>query len=172
VFLVLFHLVKCVAEEKYSSWVHFWDPQLPRGWWFFTRNRYIYCPNFYHVYFWGTLAFRAPQNSLRCVHNFAGFSNTPRVQPLWIHFLGDVLDATQVIPVRLRNYRKPTAELRRFVHGKSHHPRNVFKGVVHGECLRIRRNCEHNADYFEALEMLEYPRNRHGKNLGNKYIDF
>ena len=32
----------------------FWDPQPPRGWWFFTRNRYLYCTNFYQVDFWDT----------------------------------------------------------------------------------------------------------------------
>ena len=34
--------------------MHFWDPQPPRGRWFFTRNRYLYWKNFYQVDFWGT----------------------------------------------------------------------------------------------------------------------
>ena len=53
-FFGLFRLVKCFADWNFSRWVHFWDPQPPRGWWFFTRNRYLYRNIFYQVDFWGT----------------------------------------------------------------------------------------------------------------------
>jgi len=38
-----------------------------------------------------------------------------------------------------RDFTKPMAVDRTFLHGKSHHPPTVYKSVVFGEAVRLRR---------------------------------
>ena len=43
---------------------------------------------------------------------------------------------------------------RAFVNGKSHHPRSIYKSIVFGESVRLRRFCELDCDYLEAIKAL------------------
>ena len=55
----------------------------------------------------------------------------------------------------VKNYIKPTAKNRVFVNGKSHHPRSIYKSIVFSESIRLRRLCERDCDYLEALKSLK-----------------
>ena len=54
-----------------------------------------------------------------------------------------------------KNYIKPTSVQRLFLNGKSYHPRSVFKSIVFGESTRLRRLCERNVDYRDAITALQ-----------------
>ena len=55
----------------------------------------------------------------------------------------------------LKKFIKPTATNSLFLNGKSHHPINVFKGIVLGESKRMRRLNEYDDDYYESLKILK-----------------
>ena len=55
----------------------------------------------------------------------------------------------------VKNYIKPTAKNRVFVNGRSHHPRSIYKSIVFSESIRLRRLCERDCDYLEALKSLK-----------------
>ena len=52
------------------------------------------------------------------------------------------------------DYIKHTATDRTFLHGKSHHPPSVFKFIVFGEAVRLRRLNESYTYYVERLTRL------------------
>ena len=66
-----------------------------------------------------------------------------------------VIDKTEIGGFYVKNYIKPTAENRVFVNGKSHHPHSVYKSIVFRESIRLRRLCEHDSDYLEAIKSLK-----------------
>nr|CAB3263302.1 uncharacterized protein LOC108950347 [Phallusia mammillata] len=53
-----------------------------------------------------------------------------------------------------RDYIKPTAKGRSFLNGHSHHPPSVFKSIVFGEAIRMRRLNELDQDYRNSLNRL------------------
>ena len=59
---------------------------------------------------------------------------------------------------------KPTAIDRVFVNGSSHHPRSVFKSIIFSESIRLRRLCERDDDYENAMVMLENKCHKSGFN--------
>ena len=66
-----------------------------------------------------------------------------------------VIDKTEISGFYVKNYIKPTAKNRVFVNGKSHHPRSIYKSIVFGESIRLRRLCERDNDYLEAIKSLK-----------------
>ena len=54
-----------------------------------------------------------------------------------------------------RNYVKPTAVHRRFLHGSSHHPPSVFKYILIGKAKRLRRLNEYYNDFTLILQELK-----------------
>ena len=60
-----------------------------------------------------------------------------------------VIDKTEINGFYVKNYIKPTAKNRVFVNGKSHHPRSIYKSLVFGESIRLRRLCKRDSDYLE-----------------------
>ena len=54
-----------------------------------------------------------------------------------------------------KNFVKPTAVDRVFLNGSSHHPRSVFKSIIFSESIRLRRLCEHDDDYKQAVISLK-----------------
>ena len=54
-----------------------------------------------------------------------------------------------------RDFVKPTALDRCFVNGKSFHPPHIFKSIVFGEAVRLRRINENDADYQKSLTRLQ-----------------
>jgi len=50
---------------------------------------------------------------------------------------------------------KPTSVDRCFLHGASHHPPSVYKGIVFGEAVRMRRLNERKEDYLKSLQKIE-----------------
>ena len=53
------------------------------------------------------------------------------------------------------DYVKPIALDRCFIQGSSHHPATVFKSIVFGESVRLRRLNERTEDYYSSLEQLK-----------------
>ena len=53
------------------------------------------------------------------------------------------------------DYVKPTALDRCFIQGSSHHPATVFKSIVFGESVRLRRLNERAEDYCSSLQPLK-----------------
>ena len=53
-----------------------------------------------------------------------------------------------------KNFVKPTATDRCFLHGHSHHPPNVYKSIVFGEAVRLRRLNESQEFYEKSLQQL------------------
>ena len=66
-----------------------------------------------------------------------------------------VIDKTEKGGFYVKNYVKPTAKNRLFVNGKSFHPRSIYKSIVFGESVRLRRLCERDDDYLEAIKALK-----------------
>ena len=52
-------------------------------------------------------------------------------------------------------YVKHTAINRTYINGRSYHPRSIYKSIVFGESIRLRRLCERDCDYLEALKLLK-----------------
>ena len=65
-----------------------------------------------------------------------------------------VIDSTAVGGFYTKEFIKPTALNRTFLHGKSHHPISVFKSIVFGEAVRMRRLNESNEHFQDSLERL------------------
>ena len=57
--------------------------------------------------------------------------------------------------IYVRNYIKPTAINRVYINGRSYHPRSIYKSIVFSESIRLRRLCERDCDYLEALKLLK-----------------
>ena len=59
-----------------------------------------------------------------------------------------------------------------FIYGFSHHPLSVYKSIVFGEAIRLRRSNEKQEHYLESLEGLKVKRYRSdfSKKLINKII--
>ena len=55
----------------------------------------------------------------------------------------------------MKNYIKPTAINRIYINGRSYHPRSIYKSIVFGESIRLRRLCERDCDYLEGLNLLK-----------------
>ena len=53
------------------------------------------------------------------------------------------------------NFTKPTAVNRLFLNGQSYHPTNVYKSIIFGESIRLRRLNEKNCNYLKAIEQLQ-----------------
>ena len=66
-----------------------------------------------------------------------------------------VIDSTSPIGFITRDYVKPTAKFRRFLHGASHHPVSVFKSILIGESKRLRRLNEKYQDFVISLNRLK-----------------
>ena len=66
-----------------------------------------------------------------------------------------VIDNTDPFGFITRNYEKPTAVHRRFLHGSSHHPPSVFKSILIGEAKRLRRLNEYYIDFTLSLQKLK-----------------
>ena len=61
------------------------------------------------------------------------------------------IDRKSVAGFFTRDYTKPTAMERTFLHGQSHHLPAVFKSIVFGEAVRLRRLNEQDETYHENL---------------------
>ena len=66
-----------------------------------------------------------------------------------------VSNATARIGFVTKDFQKPTATYRCFLNGASHHPPHVFRSIVYGESIRMRRLKERDQDYLESLERLQ-----------------
>ena len=55
----------------------------------------------------------------------------------------------------ITDYQKPTAKNARFLHGKSFHPKHVYKGVIFGEGKRLCRLNETEDGYKNSLARLK-----------------
>ena len=66
-----------------------------------------------------------------------------------------VIDNTNSFGFITRNYVKPTAVHRRFLHGSSHHPPSVFKSILIGEPKRLRRLNEYYNDFTFGFQELK-----------------
>ena len=64
------------------------------------------------------------------------------------------MDMKSVAGFFTRDYTKPTAMERTFLHGQSHHPPAVFKSIVLGEAVRLRRLNEPDETYHQSLSKL------------------
>ena len=42
-----------------------------------------------------------------------------------------------------------------YINGRSYHPRSIYKLIVFGESIKLRRLCERDFDYLEALNLLK-----------------
>ena len=50
-----------------------------------------------------------------------------------------------------KDFVKPTAEGRQFINGNSHHPHTIFKSILFGEAIRLRRLNQRKNDYLSTL---------------------
>nr|CAB3263300.1 uncharacterized protein LOC108950347 [Phallusia mammillata] len=66
-----------------------------------------------------------------------------------------IIDKTARCGFYTTNYVKPTAKGRLFLNGTSHHPPWIFRGIVFGECIRLRRLNEMHDLYRSSLCDLE-----------------
>ena len=55
----------------------------------------------------------------------------------------------------MKNYVKFTAINRIYINGKFYYPRSIYKSIVFGESIRLRRLCDRGCDYLEALNLLK-----------------
>ena len=62
--------------------------------------------------------------------------------------VNDVINKTEKGGFYVKNYIKSTAKNRVFVNRKLHHPRSIYKSVVFGESIRLRKLCESDGDYL------------------------
>ena len=53
----------------------------------------------------------------------------------------------------VKSFVKPTANNRVYTNGRSFHPRSIYKSIVLNELIRLRRLCERDCDYLEALKL-------------------
>ena len=51
-----------------------------------------------------------------------------------------------------KNFTKPTAAGRTFLHGNSYHPLRIFKRIVFSEAVRLRRLNERQEDYMNSIK--------------------
>ena len=65
-----------------------------------------------------------------------------------------VVSKAEPLGFYMTDFVKPTAVNRLFLNGLSHHPMSVYKSIVHGECLRLRRLNEKQEHFLSALERL------------------
>ena len=54
-----------------------------------------------------------------------------------------------------KNFTKPTAAGRTFLHGNSYHPLHIFKGIIFSEAVRLRRLNERQEDYLNSINELK-----------------
>ena len=54
-----------------------------------------------------------------------------------------------------KNFIKSTAKDRCFLNGASHHPTSVYKSIIFGEVVRLRRLNERKFDYLKSLVNLK-----------------
>ena len=54
-----------------------------------------------------------------------------------------------------KKFIKSTAKNRYFLNGASHHPTSVYKSIVFGEAVRLRRLNERKSDYLKSLVNLK-----------------
>ena len=66
-----------------------------------------------------------------------------------------ICNATARIGFVTKDFQKPTTIYRCFLNGASHHPPHVFRSIVHGESIRMRRLNETDQDYLESLKRLQ-----------------
>lgn len=66
-----------------------------------------------------------------------------------------VIDPSTHVGFITTAFTKPTALGCRFINGRSHHPPHVFKSIVYGEAIRLRRLNETEHRYHKDLEKLE-----------------
>ena len=66
-----------------------------------------------------------------------------------------IINETEKGGFYVKNYIKPTAINRIYINGRSYHPRSIYKSIVFGESIRLRRLCERDCDYLEALNLLK-----------------
>ena len=52
-----------------------------------------------------------------------------------------------------KDFVKPTAEVRQFINGHSHHPQMTFKSILFGEAIRLRRLNRRKDDYLSSLNL-------------------
>jgi len=73
----------------------------------------------------------------------------------------EYLDVNHCIPTEddfgfaTKDFIKPTAEGRRFINGKSHHPKSTFKSILFEEAIRLRRLNQRKEDYLSSLNRLK-----------------
>ena len=54
-----------------------------------------------------------------------------------------------------KNFTKPTAAGRTFLHGNSYHPLHIFKGITFSEAVRLRRLNERQENYINSINELK-----------------
>ena len=84
-----------------------------------------------------------------------------------------VLDSDDPAGFITRDFVKPTAVGRVFLNGSSYHPSNVFKSILKGETLRMRRLNEKQNDFQESLDRLKCKslKSNFPKKLTNRLIE-
>ena len=66
-----------------------------------------------------------------------------------------IIDPSDPVGFITKDFVKPTAVDRVFLHGASYHPLSTFKSILKGECLRMRRLNERSQDFTESLTRLK-----------------
>ena len=84
-----------------------------------------------------------------------------------------IIDDKQDCGFYTRDFLKPTSTDRLFLNGKSHHPPHVFKSIVFGECVRLRRLNELDHEYINSLNRLKEKciRSKFNENSVNNIIN-
>ena len=59
---------------------------------------------------------------------------------------------SQIKAVFIKNYIKPTAKNRVLVNRKSHYTRSIYKPIIFGESIRLRRLCERDCECLESIK--------------------
>ena len=65
--------------------------------------------------------------------------------------INHILDPSDIVGFITRDFIKPTAIDRVFLHGSSYHPISTFKSILKGECLRMRWLNELKQDFDNSL---------------------
>ena len=67
-----------------------------------------------------------------------------------------IIDKTEKGGFYVKNYIKPKAKNCVFVNGKSHTSTLIYKSIVFGESVKLRRLCKRNGDNLEAVKAIKY----------------
>ena len=86
---------------------------------------------------------------------FSEISSQNKNKELEFLDVNHIINETSKCGFYVKNYIKLTTIDCVYINGRSYHSRSNYKLIVFGESIRLRRLCEHDCDYFEALNLLK-----------------